>query len=424
MQQVSVGTPLKNGMRYYSHFDAGMHIGGIGVKAGSIHDPPKMRGMAHLVEHCIFCRSRKYPAEVVDCRYYERYMGGPEENANVRTFFTSTYYGHDMLLWRPHLMDCFEMIVNLVKHHEIDDNLVKSEKSAVHNEAELHGSDLPWMSVHDMARKLLYVKNPAGNRIDAELPEFERIKRQDVRNFIRRFNVPKNMFAVLFGPEHQKVKQIVERYFDDWGATTEPTIEYDGSDNVPVLTSVRQTERIFCGLKQNHLAMAFPTEVYGSKDDEAVEILCRILSMRLRRRLRGDNTDFNKGVYRVFAVPERSKYHGAIYIWFATVGGMDTVSEYEEIVLKEMRKLTETLVSAEEMDSIRNNLEYRYRASFRDNPGALSELVIDAATNDDEDLIGLHSYLPNLEKVTRGKLREVAKKYFTPFYARALIRRN
>lgn len=421
MKQVSVGH-LKNGLPYYTYFDSGVHLGGIGVKAGSVNDPPGKRGLAHLAEHCVFCGSHEFSPEVVDRAYYEKYMGGPDASANVRTYFTSTFYGHDTLLWRPHLMDCFDMFARIMKHPEIDARRVEIEKAAVHNEFFLNGNDSAAAHATDMARKLLYRKNPAGNRIDAELPEFESMRLQDVRNFIRRYNVPKNMFVVLFGPEHQKVRQICERYFDDWGASTEPTFGYDGSDNVPVLVTIRSDERIFPGMKQHHLVMAFPTEIYGSKDEEAIEILCRILAMRLRERLRGQNTDFNKGVYRVFVTPERSKYHGVIYVWFATVGGIDTVIEYEDAILDEMRKLGEVLVSNDEIEDIRKNLEWSYRMAFRNIPLELCELVVEAVANGDEDLVGLHSYLPNLEKVTRRKLREVARKYFVPFYARALIR--
>lgn len=420
MKQVSVDR-LKNGMLYYGYADTGIHLGTVGIMAGSVHDPPGKGGLAHLAEHCVFSGSEKYPSETVYLRYYEGHMGGPDESANVRTFFTSTFYGHDTLLWRPHLWDCADMVADLVKNHRINDEVVATEKAAVHNEYYLNGMDSPQSRAMDMARRLLYTTNPARNRIDAEMPGFEKLGLRDVRNFVRRFYVPKNMFVLLFGPKFQEVKKFAERHFDGWGATTMPTIDYDGSDNLPVLRSVVSKESAFPGVRQRHLVMAFPTEVYGSKDEEAIEILCRVLAYRLVQRIRVGNTDFNKGAYRVYVTPERSKYHGTIYVWFATVGSHETVLEYETIAKEEMKKLRETLISSAEMDSIRKNLEWQHRMAFRQIPIALCELVIEAAANGDEDLAGLHAYLPRLEKVTRRKIREVARKYLSPFYARALV---
>ncbi len=420
LKKVSFGR-LASGMLYYSQFDPNSHLGGIGVKSGSAHDPPGKRGLAHHTEHVLFGESAKHSRREVELNYYERFMGGPDEDANIRTDYVSTFYGHDSLLWRPHLTECFDMIANLVLHPQIGEAGVLLEKAAVHNEYYLNGVDSPYELVRDRLNAVLYDKNPVRNRIDCELPEFESVTVKDVRSFIRRYYVPKNMFIILFGPAFADVKKTAEKYFEGWGQKTTPTLDYDHSDDFPQLTSIKSGEMVFPGIHQFHLGMGFPTETFGSKDSEALDVLARIWAFRLRVRLRHENCDFHKGVYRVFVVPERTHLHGLLRVWFATVSG-EFAKEAEEIILEEAKKLREELVLADELEAMRKNMEWKYRDAFKNVPGKLAEMVIESAANGDEELEGLHSFIPNLQKVNRKRILEVANKYLTPNYARYLVR--
>ncbi len=420
LKRVSVGQ-LRNGMRFYSQFDPNTHLGGIGVKAGSAHDPPDKRGLAHFTEHVVAGSSAKHDDRTVDLEYYEKYMGGPDASANIRTDYVSTFYGHDSLLWRPHLTDCFDMLANLILHPQIKESRVALEKAAVHNEYHLYGEDSLFERARVRLNQVLYEKNPVRNRIDCELPEFERVGIADVHAFMRRYYVPRNMFIILFGPTFAEVKRTAERYFEDWGRPTTPILDYDHSDDVPRLTAVRSVEEVAPNIGQTHVMLGFPTETANTMDAAALDILARIWAFRLRTRLREDNRDFRKGVYRVHVIPERTYLHGLLRIWFATVGAQ-FADAAETIVLEEAQRLRESFVLDDELDAMRKSLEWQYRDAFKNSPGILSEMVIDSVANGDEELQGLHSYIPRLHTVTRSSLRVVAQKYLTPYYARAIIR--
>ena len=422
LKKVSFGR-LANGMLYYSQFDTSSHLGGVGFKCGSAYDPPGKRGLAHHVEHNVFGESAKHSRRDLELNYYEKYMGGPDEDANIRTDYVSTFYGHDNLLWRPHLMDCFGAIADLVLHPQIGEPGVLLEKAAVHNEYYLNGIDSAFERARDRLKLVLYDRNPVRNRVDCELPEFESVTAKDVRAFMRRYYVPNNAFMILLGPSFADVKKTAEKYFGNWApAKSVPTLDYDHSDDFPQLIGVKSLEEVMPGIHQRHLCMGFPTETFKTKDAEALDILARIWAFRLRVRLRHENCDFRKGVYRVFVTPERTHLHGLLNVWFATIGDADYVKEAEEIVLEEAKKLREELVLHDEFDAITKNLEWRYRDNFKSCMSNLSELIIEAATNGDEELEGLHSYLPRLWRLNRKHILDVANKYLTPNYARVLIR--
>jgi len=158
-----------------------------------------------------------------------------------------------------------------------------------------------------------------------------------------------------------------------------------------------------------------------SKDAEALDVLARILAFRLRWRLREENRNFYEGVYRANVYTSRSFVHGLLYTNFATVGG-EFAKRGEEIVLEEVRKLKEGLVDDREFDAMVFYLDNNYLDVFRKVALNLSEMIIEAVCNGDEELTHLHSFRQRLHRVTRKKLRCVANKYFTKNYARVLIK--
>jgi predicted Zn-dependent peptidase len=278
-----------------------------------------------------------------------------------------------------------------------------------------------WSLIDDLMHGLIYERNPARFRIDCEVDDLKGIKRSQIASFIRKHYVPENMFLVAFGPRFEEVRELARRYFDDLKNRPRPALDYDHSDNLPVLASVRSNEIERAGIGQFHFALGFPTESYMSKDAEALDVLARILAFRLRQRLREGNRVFDQGVYRANVYTSRSFLHGLIYTTFATVSG-EFARKGEGIVLEEIQKLKEELVGDMELDAMVNYIDNSYLDAFKKIALTLSEMVIEAVCNGDEDLTYLHSFRQRLHKITRKKLRHVANKYFMENYARVLIK--
>ena len=137
--------------------------------------------------------------------------------------------------------------------------------------------------------------------------------------------------------------------------------------------------------------------------------------------MRERNRDFEGGTYRSPVYAERSLVHGMLYVAFAT-----SKSEYEaraeEIILGEYEKLKTDLVPHDELDSAIGALHNSYVDAFLNLPGVLSEMIIDAVANGDDDLTKMHAYRGNVLNVSRRKVRDIANKYFSKNYARVLIK--
>lgn len=415
MKRVSAGV-LKNGFRFYTQLDERAHVSGVGVKVGSIHDPPGLRGMCHLTEHIIGSFSREAELKFEECGC------GPEEDVNIRVDRYSTFYGHDQLLQRDHMLELFDIIAGGLRHPTIDQESLERERAAVYNEYFLRGIDVMEDLVDDLVHETMYEQNQARNRIDCEPDELSRIQVSDIQSFFKTYYVPGNMFAVLLGPPFRKAKYIAEKYFGVVAPSPLSAPSHGLSERRPTFSGIKRHEVERSGIHQYHVAIAFPTSPYGGKDDEALDVLAHIWAWRIREVLRNKNSEWGKGTYRALTFTPRSFTHGMIYATFATPS-KDFAEFGVEKILAECEKLKSEWVLNDELIAMSNKLYYNYVDAFNNSPARLAEMIIDAAANGDEDMHRLNSFLGRLARVGKKSILRVANEYFTtPHHVQVLIK--
>ncbi len=372
--------------------------------------------MCHLTEHILGSFSREGELK------FEEYECGPEENVNIRVDRYSTFYGHDLLSRREHMLELFDIIANGLLHPVINQESLERERAAVYNEYFLRGIDDMESLVDDILHEAMYELNPVRNRIDCEPNELLQIKVEDIQSFVRKYYTPNNMFAVILGPPFQKVKRIAEKYFSELPASPLPPLPRDLSEKRPYLSGVKTLEVERVGIHQFHVAVGFPTEPYGSKDDEALDVLSHIWAWRIREVLRDENREWGKGTYRALTFTPRSFAHGMIYATFATPSE-DFARLGIERILGECEKLKTAWVLNDELITMSNKLYYSYLDAFNASPDQLAEMIIDAATNGDFEAQRLNSFLGRLARVGKKSLLRVANEYSTtPNHVQALIK--
>lgn len=118
---------LNNGIRYLAIEDASKHFAGLAaaVKVGSLAEPSTTMGLAHLVEHTVFCGSVKFPSPTGFNDYSEKYMGG----SNAYTSDERTVYFAD--LESTGLRGMFERVADFLYEPLLNS---AGEVSAVHAE--------------------------------------------------------------------------------------------------------------------------------------------------------------------------------------------------------------------------------------------------------------------------------------------------
>ena len=404
MKRVSFGI-LPNGFRFYTRYRNNTHVAGIGVKVGSIHDPPDLSGMAHFAEHVLGTLT---PEEELRL---EEYDCGPEEQIMVETDRSSTFYGCDLILRREFVFDILGMFAERLSgplKFITDEKKNLSEKAAIHNEYYLRGKDIPESALDDAVMWHMFENNPARKRVDCELEQLEKLNVEDLKRFVKKYYVAGNMFGVILNVPFKKARAIMEKYFGHLPAKEAPRILIENPR--PLILGAKRVEIARPGIHQHHIAVAFPTWPFGHKDDEAVDLLAEILQWRLRNRLRFENQEWAKGVYRAFTNTDRSFAHGIIYAHLATID--KAFSERAvEIVLEECQKLRSGFVLNQEIIAMHNKIFNQHFDAFENSQGILCRMIVESACNGDEEMRELNSFLTRLNRVGKKTLMRVANEY-------------
>lgn len=416
---------LPNGIKCYSFPKYNVNVSGIGFRVGSINDPPGKRGishsgMAHLVEHLLCRESLKYPAREAYLQFRKIMGGVGGSDINIRTDKVSTFYGHGDIRRRRYMFTAFDLLASMLQDKIINQNAFDVEASAVLQEYFQSGIDDPGELVDDLLLQVIYETNPIRKRIDCEPEALFDIKLYDVRQFIRRYYVPKNMFVIMLGPKRDVVKNLAQKYFGEWSAKSCPILDYNHSDDYPKLESIKSLELQKPGIHQYHVQIGFPTENYGTKDAEGLDIIAEILNDRLFVRLREENRIIGKGVYHAACYTNRTYVNGLLNIWYAT-SSEDFHFEAEMRILQEIKNICENLVSSDEFEAVCTRKLDEYWETITGKAGDLSEMIIDSVCNGDDTLKGLHSFPQRHHKLTRRKIREIANKYLTSPYGKVVL---
>lgn len=418
-------TELKNGIHLYSMANSNFNLSAIGFRSGSIHDPLGMSGMNHLIEHMCCRRGVRYSGRDAD-RVFNRYMGGTHgPDINIRCDRASVLYGHNDLRRREHMWKCFDMFADMIGSlmrdvygvgpRILDSKALKVEKAAVHNEYRVNGTDKVEEHIYDLVHWHMYQKNPVRRRIDCGRKALRSITLEQARQFVRDRYTTESMFVILIGPKNHEAIEKVREYFGDLPRHSPASFNYDHSDDFPVLEGIRSFELIRPGIRQSHVAIAFPAGNYLSKDSEALDVLAAIWEHRIEKRLREENKKFNAGIYHPNHWLPRTFTHGMVAAWFATVGNEKYVELAVEMAIEECEKLKidESTEFKEDCEDKKGYLADEFDQILKNQPLILCEAITEATCNGDPKLKRWIEYRQRLSRVNPRRLREVAQRYFT-----------
>ena len=405
-----------NGIPVYYFYDSGgtTHVCGIGFRVGAVHDPPFCAGLAHMVEHLSFRGpNADLPENDLVYNMIYRYFGGME-NHNIFTNFTATFYGGPGLYRRQYLHPVMQTLTDVLKLRYIDTQALNIEKTVINNEFRQIDLDFAESWLDTLFINTMYDTNPVKRGIIGDVEQLRKLTLGRANQFVKEKYVAENMFVIVFGPKRDDAVSIARKYLDDWKHHGQPAgINLDSFDRIPVLASPRIVESAITGFAQHYVAAGFSTGCYDSKDDAALDVLSKVLERRLYGVLREKGTGFYAGTYHNPVFVQRTLVHGNIRAWFATAS-VDFARYGRDAIIREFLKLREEKVSEALFDGLRDSAREKFFENFRDSPVEVANLVISAVGNGDLDLKHFHTYVDRLNKLTSGRLRDVANKYFNP----------
>ena len=424
--KVRCGQLKSNGLRFYTQYDSGStnEMAVICIKAGSLHDPAGLHGLAHLVEHVIFCDRSRYTEEDV-ALLFARTMGGPDDLRGIYTMHAVTAYGPIGPIRKPHNRKLFPVFSEIVRVPSLADETFSSERAAVIAELYLRDKEVIGVRLFEELYRSVFPESFAAyHPIIGYSDEICSATLKDIEYFIHKYYVPENTFVVFFGPKHEEARHLIENELGGWiSERTNNTGRRNGLSKQQIKGGFRPLSESHSKIiadpaaYQYHVAVGFPTENYMSEDAEALDVLSRILSERMYHRLRVESHELEKGVYRTPVDTYRSFAHGIFSFYFATSDRQNS-REGINIFHEECQRLCVELVSRAELEAwVGYMCDYEFKNVFSISPQELAQDVIISVANGDSDLKKLHARGDKLKSFLlrngRQKLRDVARQYLS-----------
>ncbi|MCS7236776.1 MAG: insulinase family protein [Thermoguttaceae bacterium] len=358
-------------------------------------------GISHVLEHVVSGgtttrRSEKEIEQIIDS------IGGA---SNAFTSLDVTGYYIDCPA--KHVFTALELIADAMQRCAFAPEEFERELKVVRQEladGEVNRRRVQW----NLLSQILYLEHPARHPIIGYADVLMRTTNEEIIAFYRERYVPNNQVVVVVGDVNtEAILGAVARL---WGEAARGSEVFLPMPDEPLPLTPREAWREMDG-KTFDLVVAWPTIRLGHPDlyplDLAAFILTEGESSRLVRKLRYE---------RQLALSVRASSYTPHFVrgWFGifAVASPETWQEAEAEILKEVYRLREELVTAEELTRAKKQkLTEHLFAQQRVQAAASSLATSFLATGDP---LFDDRYVEEIQKVTAEEIRQVAQRYFLP----------
>src|SRR5437867_84338 len=236
------------------------------MRMGGRDEAPDELGLAHYIEHMIFKGTRTRPPGSID-RMIEGFGG----TSNAFTSYDTTHY--DFVVPVKHLRATVELLADLAVNASFPPDEIESEKKVVFEEMNLVEDD-PDKFLLRRLYEVAYSPHPYGRQILGTHEFIERLRRDRLLAFYRKYFVPKNMVVVVIGAvKPAEVRSAVAAAFGK--IPSRP----GGRPELPPPPAIDATRRVDVSRpeKQAYLGLAWKTAPTGNEDIYPVDLLTYIL---------------------------------------------------------------------------------------------------------------------------------------------------
>ncbi|MGB9720178.1 MAG: M16 family metallopeptidase [bacterium] len=391
---------LDNGLKvliYEDHFATAVATQ-VHYKIGSYNEFLGCTGISHLLEHMAFRGTKKYgPKEydkIID-------VAGGEENA-----FTST---HQTVYWANLYKDRYEIEV-MMEADRMQNLLIAEkdfipEKGVVMEERRLGEND-PYGNLFEIIDQMTYLYHPYRNPTIGYMIDLQKIQRDDVYNWYKKYYNPSNAIVVISGDvNREEALRLVKKHYGKIRGQAIKEPEY----SEPPQNGERRF-KLFRDVKFPALAINYRTVKINDSDAYALDVIDKILSY-------GRSSRFEKILVREKGIATNldsyasfSKYDGTFFVFGIPQVGVD-IEKLEQEIYAEIDRLKKGDISETEIEKAKNQTLAQF--VFRqDSPTGIGftighwEIMSGSWKN-------INIYPQKILEVTKDDIVRVAEKYLT-----------
>lgn len=393
---------LKNGLNVILHEDHSTPIVAVTVlyHVGSKDENPERTGFAHFFEHLLFEGS-----ENIERGEYMKLVQSNGGILNANTSFDRTFYFEilpsnqlELGLW----LESERML-----HAKIDETGVETQREVVKEEYRQRYENTPYGSFLPTMFEKAFEKHPYQWVPIGSLDHLNAAKIDEFRDFYKKFYIPNNATLSIAGDfDKKQLKAWINKYFA--GIPKGAPIERNK------IVEPAKTKEIRAVVEDNvqlpAVMMGYHTPAQNSKDAYAVAMVAQILSQGNSSRMQKSIVDEQQKALAVGAFPFPTEDPGMALMFGITNMGV-AVEDLEEAINKEVEKLQNELISEEEFQKLKNQIENDMYSQNSKIEGIAENLANYFVYYGDANLI--NTEIERYMKVTREDIMNAAKKYFT-----------
>ena len=371
---------------------------GLWVGVGSRYEPAPLNGVCHFIEHLLFKGTKKRSAKEIS-----QAVEGIGGYLNAFTSEEATCFharaSHDRF---DELLD---VLLDMLLDSKFAPADIAREREVIKEEIAM-GLDEPQHLVQELLNATLWPGQPLGRPITGTEKTLDTIARRHLLGYLRHNYVAANVLIVAAGRlKHRRVVRAITRQAARFPATARPR-------SAPALADQRKPRiRLFTKqTEQTQIALGIRTCSRLDQRRYPLRLLNTILGENMSSRLFQIVREQRGLAYAIYSTPSFLSDTGDLVI----SAGLDTdnLTKVLELVLRELRRMTETAPSAAELRRARDYVIGQIDLSLESTDHQMNWLG--------EQLLGYgRVFRPaqikrRLREVTTAEIRAVARDFFRP----------
>jgi predicted Zn-dependent peptidase len=338
---------------------------GIGIKVGSRNDYEGKEGISHLLEHCVFRRSKNYESKQIN-ELFEKY------GAYANAFTTKEYTVFYVRALNQYLGKVWNLLSEIVFDTNFDNKDLAKEKSIVKEEIRSYNED-PEEEIFDLTDRYLFKNSRLSHPIVGRLSSVDSIDIDTIYNFYHNFYLPSNSAIVYIGAlEHKEILELIDSALVSYKYKESITT----SDRINIQQNVvnRKFKRHFL---QSHISLS---RILPSSNPKQ-RYLAAIANLLL-----GDCS--SSRLYK--AVREKCAYVYNVFSMFTSYSDCSAIYIYST---------THPQKQAKTIDKIRKELKTLYKFGFNESELYLAKEQIKSTT-----IMALENYSERMQAILKSEL--------------------
>ena len=348
---------LANGLQLITSPMRGTKTATILVMAGtgSKYENRENNGVSHFLEHLFFKGTIKRPTTLAISSELDNI------GAQFNAFTGKEYTGYWVKADARKIKLAFDVVSDMLINSKFDEEEIERERKVIIEEYNMY-LDNPMMHIEDVFEEGLYGDTPAGWDTIGTKKTIFNLGRPDFIKYLNSQYGAANITVCLAGKiENKEVLNLTQKYFfadglkKRGGNFIEKPAVVEGQVRPAVKLHYKKTD-------QAHLSLGVRTFGYGHKDKLIAKMIAIILGGSMSSRLFISLREREGLAYYVRS--EAEAYTDSGYLTTRAGVPVDKIEKAIQIILKEYKNISKTLVSAEELKRMKDLIFGRSAIQF------------------------------------------------------------